>query len=184
MAGTLFLIAGPSGAGKDTLMGAVRDELTAAGTHVFPRRIITRPEGAGGEDHIAVPDREFDAHKARGELAFDWSAHGYRYGIGRDMFGDLAAGRHVVINLSRTIVGLAQAAYPRTRFILVDAAPEVLRSRLAARGRESASTIDARLDRHAKIGSSPEPDVVLCNTGALADAVAAFRAALVDGLPR
>ena len=184
MAGTLFLIAGPSGAGKDTLMGAVRGELAAAGTHVFPRRIITRPMAAGSEDHIAVGVPEFEALKARGELAFDWSAYGYRYGIGRDVFDDLAAGRHVVINVSRTIVGAVRAAYAQTRFILVDAPPEVLRSRLDARGRERADIVAARIDRATEVGSSPEPNVLVRNTGDLADAVAAFRVALMDDRPR
>ena len=45
--GRLIAVVAPSGAGKDTLLSgarAVRPDLT------FARRVITRPESAGGEE--------------------------------------------------------------------------------------------------------------------------------------
>lgn len=180
MTGILFLIAGPSGAGKDTLMGAVRGELTAAGTHVFPRRIITRPAASGGEDHVAVDDQGFDAMRAQGRLAFEWSAHGYRYGIERGIFEDLADGRHVVINVSRSIVLRAREARTRTVFILVDAPAAVLRNRLTSRGREASDAIEARLERARSAPPAVTPDHVIRNDGDMEAGAEALRAILVS----
>ena len=57
MAGRLFLVVGPSGAGKDTLLaGAV-----AADPRLhWARRVITRPETAGGEPFEGVTEAVFD----------------------------------------------------------------------------------------------------------------------------
>ena len=56
MPGTLFLVVGPSGAGKDTLMYGARAALAGKQDILFARRAITRPLYAGGEDHDAVTD--------------------------------------------------------------------------------------------------------------------------------
>lgn len=180
MAGTLFLIAGPSGAGKDTLLSAVRDDLGAGGTHIFPKRLITRAPAVGDEDHIALSDAEFDAVCDRGGLAFEWSAYGYRYGIDRAIFDDLAAGRHVVVNVSRTIVMTASKTYPITRFVLIDAPAETLRARLAVRGREGAAIIENRFKRAGSVSADRAPDHVVRNTGSVAEGARVLRDILVS----
>ena len=112
----------------------------------FVRREITRPEGAGGEEHCAVSPEEFAARRAAGGYALSWEAHGLGYGIPADIAGDLDAGRVVVANVSRAVLGEARGWFG-VRVLEITAPAEVLARRLAARGRESAADIAGRLAR-------------------------------------
>ncbi|WP_207791920.1 phosphonate metabolism protein/1,5-bisphosphokinase (PRPP-forming) PhnN [Siccirubricoccus phaeus] len=145
-------VVGPSGAGKDTLMAGARAALAGDPRFRFVRRCITRPAAAGGEDHEALTEAAFAARQAAGGFALSWRAHGLRYGIPADIAGDLAAGRVVVANLSRTVLEEAAARLP-LRVLEITAPVAVLAARLAARGRESVADIAARLAREAPLPS-------------------------------
>ncbi len=143
-------VVGPSGAGKDTLMSGARAALSGDPRFRFVRRCITRPAEAGGEEHEPLTPAEFAARRASGGFALCWEAHGLLYGIPREIEADLAAGRVVVANLSRQVLRDAAAHYPLR--VLEITAPLMLRARrLAARGRETAEDIAARLSREAGI---------------------------------
>ena len=64
-AGRLVVVVGPSGVGKDTLIGALAEHCPEI---VVARRVITRAAGAKGEDHDAVSEALFDARLALGAL--------------------------------------------------------------------------------------------------------------------
>jgi|SRR5271166_6572760 len=138
----LVLVVGPSGAGKDTLLDAARAALADDPRFRFVRRVITRPAEAGGELHEAVSDAEFAAR----DFALTWQAHGLRYGIPATIAADLAAGRVVVANVSRSVIAAAAGRFP-VRVIEITAPPEVLAARLATRGREGVADVAARLAR-------------------------------------
>lgn len=146
----LVAVVGPSGAGKDTLMGLARARLEGDARFRFVRRAITRPAGAGGEAHRALDVPAFEAERDAGGFALWWGAHGLFYGIPCDIEEDLAARRVVVANLSRGALARAATRY-RLRVLNVMAPPAVLAARLAARGRESAADIAARLAREATL---------------------------------
>lgn len=175
MRGVLHLVVGPSGAGKDTLIDAAR---AARPDLVVPRRAVTRGADAGGEAIEALGAAEFAARAAAGGFALHWQAHGLGYGIPAGIEADLAAGRDVLINVSRGVIAQARARFQPLRVLVVTAAPEVLAARLAARGREDAADIAQRLARAGQ--DMPEgPDVHLIdNGGALEAGIAAFLAAL------
>lgn len=137
----LFLVVGPSGAGKDTLLsGAV-----AADPRLhWARRVITRPEAAGGEPFQGVTEAEFAIRLARGDFALHWDAHGLRYGV---PFAELPEGRDVILNGSRAAIAQARAVFPALKLIHITAPVALLANRLAARGRESHEQIMARLSR-------------------------------------
>lgn len=153
----LMAVVGPSGAGKDTLMGLARAGVEGDARFRFVQRAITRPAEAGGEAHRAMDDAAFEAERMAGRYALDWRAHGLSYGIPRDIEDDLAARRVVVANLSRGVLAEAAARY-RLRVLVITAPPEVLAARLAARGRETADDIAARLAREMTL--APGLDVV------------------------
>lgn len=146
----LVAVVGPSGAGKDTLMGLARARLAGDARFVFAQRAITRPAGAGGEDHRALDDAGFAAERAAGGFALWWEAHSLSYGIPRAIEHDLAERRVVVANLSRGVLAAAASRY-RLRVLVITAPVAVLAARLAARGREDAADIAARLAREATL---------------------------------
>jgi phosphonate metabolism protein PhnN/1,5-bisphosphokinase (PRPP-forming) len=149
--GRLFVVVGPSGAGKDTLLaGAV-----AADPRLhWARRVITRPSSAGGEPFEGVDETEYAARLARGEFALHWQAHGLHYGVPSVELAPLAQGRDVMVNGSRAALAEAQAAFPALTVLHITAPLDVLADRLAARGRETRADIAARLARAAQ--SLPE----------------------------
>lgn len=172
MRGTLFLVVGPSGAGKDTLIAAARERLAHA--YAFPRRTITRPAIPGDEDHIVEDTATFEAHERAGAFALSWRAHGVAYGIPATIAGDLDAGRHVIANVSRATVPEARRRFQPCRVILVTASADVLRARLTARRREDASAIAERLERAPPV----EADTIIVNDGPLEEGVVALVNAL------
>ncbi len=165
-----------SGAGKDTLLAAARARLADADGIRFVRRCITRPAEAGGEDHEALTRDAFLARRRSDGFALWWEAHGLLYGIPRDIEADLAAGRVVVANLSRTVLAAAAARYPLL-VLEITAPAEVLAARLAARGREAAAMVAARLARQAPLPAGLRI-VRVVNDGSVADGAAVVLAAL------
>ncbi len=144
--GTLFLVVGPSGVGKDSLLDGLRNRLPST-EFVFARRVITRAADAGGEEHEACSEEDFVRREAAGEFLVSWQAHGLRYGLASELAGHLAAGRHVVANGSRGAAASLAERIERLVLVEIDAPSELIAARLAARGRESAEDIARRIAR-------------------------------------
>lgn len=176
--GILFVVVGPSGAGKDTLMDGARKALADSGRFGFARRLITRPADAGGEDHEAIDEQGFAALAAAGGLLASWNAHGLHYGLRASLRDELARGRHIVANGSRAVLETLAGAVPRLIIINVMASPEILAARLASRGRETAQDIAARLARKPPQWPSGIETLVVENNGAVEEGVEHFLAAI------
>ncbi len=172
----LVLVVGPSGAGKDTLINAAKSALVGDDRFVFPRRVVTRPAIASLEDHESLTPDEFARREAAGVYALSWEAHGLRYGLPASIKDDIAAGRVVVMNGSRAMIGTAREIFPEMAVIVVDTDPAVRAQRLAERGRETAAQIAQRLAREVPVAIPNAIHVV--NSGAVADGIAGFLAAL------
>jgi len=176
--GTLFLVVGPSGAGKDTLIAGARRALADDPRFVFPRRVITRARDADGEDHEPVDHEEFDRRVQQDAFALAWEAHGLRYGVPRTIADDLAEMRHVIANVSRAVIAAARPRYQPLTIIEVWAPAPVLAERLALRGRESAADIVLRLERSAAIAVEGADVRRVENAGSVEDGVRLFLHAL------
>lgn len=174
MTGPLIYIMGPSGAGKDSVLGRARAMLSIDLPVVFAHRYITRPAEAGGENHVALSEAEFALRRAHGLFAFHWQAHGNDYGIGLEIHAWRRAGLTVVVSGSREhfrkLTGVDKDTVP----VLITAPAERLQERLLKRGREDAAAAADRLRR----GLADDLDVpgamTIVNDGALDEAAVAF----------
>ncbi|WP_299964019.1 phosphonate metabolism protein/1,5-bisphosphokinase (PRPP-forming) PhnN [uncultured Roseobacter sp.] len=138
----LIAVVGPSGVGKDSVMAGICAALP--GMHLV-RRVITRAPGLAGEAYDAVTPQQFDAMRDAGDFSLHWRAHGLRYGIPTQETRALDHGTACLVNLSRSVLSEANAAFPGLKVLNITATPETLASRLAARGRENDAEIAERL---------------------------------------
>lgn len=176
--GTLVLVVGASGVGKDTLIDAARAYFARRPGICFPLRVITRADQTG-EGHIYMDEPQFAALKAAGGFLLDWRAHGLSYGIPAEVRDELAAGAVVVVNASREAIGDARARWPRVKVVHVTTDPESLRARLSGRGRESAEEIEQRVARAQQITVGEDDDTnIIDNSGPLDESVQMFDALL------
>lgn len=145
----------------------------------FPRRLITRPADAGGEDHEEVDEQGLADLDAAGELALYWCAHGLGYGIRKASLRDLGAGCAVVINVSRGVVDQTRAAFPRVHIFNITASKAALRARLQQRGREDARTIEVRIARALSYRVAGNDVTEIANDADLSTGIERFVAALL-----
>ena len=165
--GRLILVVGPSGGGKDTLLGLARAACAEDRSVVFPRRVVTR-QASAFEDNEQVSFEMFRQARAGGEFAVHWEAHGHGYGLTRAIDDELRAARTVVANVSRTVIDAVRHAYADVTVVSITAPSEILERRLAARARDSDGQIGQRLDR---VVNDPAtvPDLTIVNVGRAED---------------
>lgn len=157
--GRLVLVVGPSGAGKDTLLGLAQAACADDSGIVFARRVVTR-EASAAEDNEQMRLEAFRVARAQGAFAVHWEAHGHAYGLPRGIDDDIRAGRTVVANISRTVIPALRQAYANVVVVSVTAPVEVLAERLAMRSRGSDGSIAQRL---ARTVVDTEPDATIVN---------------------
>lgn len=172
--GCVFLVVGASGAGKDSLIAGAKRQLGADSSFLFPQRHITRAADAGGEDHIALDESAFQALRQEGAFALSWGAHGLYYGISSEIEKEIARGQNVVINVSRTVIGMAEDRFPKVVTIHVTVAPDILAERLRQRGREDEADVQRRLARAAAVQVTASRVETVDNSTTLGAAVGAF----------
>jgi ribose 1,5-bisphosphokinase len=166
--GRLYYVMGPSGVGKDSVLGWVRAHGVSHDV-LCAHRYITRPAGAGGENHVALSDAEFASRAHRGLFSLTWQAHGLHYGIGREVEHWLERGARVLVNGSRDAYPQACERFPALQPVLITASRETMARRLASRGRETSQDIAARLAR-SDAYQVPAGTLVIFNDGDLGEA--------------
>lgn len=174
--GFFIAVVGPSGAGKDSILARLETVLPPA-RFAFPRRIISRIAD-GSEASTFLAASAFPAARARGDFLIDWEAHGLCYAIPAGMRAELDEGRHVIANLSRSVLPVLRMKGIRVFVVHVTARAEVLEQRLRLRGREFDADQRARLARGEALDREVEADLRIENNGSLDSAVSALVAAL------
>ncbi len=172
----LIVVSGPSGAGKDSLLGRLKE-------NGYPFHFVvtatTRPKRADeieGQDYHFVSERDFREMIERGELLEHAVVYGEYKGVPKQQVHEaLASGHDVILRLdvqgAATIRRLAPEAV--LIFLTTDTEPE-LRERLRTRHTETAGDLKARFDAaREELERVDEFDYVVINrSGSLDRAVA------------
>ena len=145
--GNLFVVAAPSGAGKSSLVKALR-ELDA---HVSPSVSHTtrapRGQEKHGREYFFASEQEFDAMVAN-HAFLEWAnVHGKRYGTSKRALADrLAGGADVLLEIDYQGALQVKKAFPEAVLIFIlPPSWEELRARLENRGEDSPEVIELRL---------------------------------------
>jgi ribose 1,5-bisphosphokinase len=173
MSQRLIYIIGPSGAGKDSVLHALRQTWPGAANAHWARRTITRPAQPDGEQHEAVDIASFDQLRAQEAFGLHWEANTLHYGVRATELAPLNHGRCVFVNGSRGHLPHLLTSWPEATVVHISASPEVLSQRLAARARETPQDIAARLRREVPV-ALPANHIAIRNDGPLQEAANAL----------
>ena len=146
--GLLFVVSGPSGAGKDTLVEALRENRSALRYSVSATTRPPRAEERDQEHYFFVSDAEFERMRLAGQL-LEWREYnGNLYGTPRDyVVRSLTEGYDVILKPEVNGALAVKAAYPDAVLIfLVPDRFSHLRERLLARRTETNEEIATRLE--------------------------------------
>ncbi len=146
--GLLFVVSGPSGAGKDTLVDALRERMPRMRYSVSATTRPPRPGETEGEHYFFVTHAAFEERQAAGGF-LEWREYNENlYGTPRDfMESTLAQGYDVIMKPEVNGALAVKAAYPDAVLIfLVPDRFSHLRERLLARRTETNEEIARRLE--------------------------------------
>ena len=146
--GLLFVVSGPSGAGKDTLVEGLRANRPSLRYSVSATTREARPEERDGEHYFFVSGSDFEGLRRDGGL-LEWREYnGNFYGTPRDYVErTLTEGYDVIMKPEVNGALAVKAAYPDAVLIfLVPDRFSNLRERLLARRTETNEEIARRLE--------------------------------------
>jgi guanylate kinase len=172
----VFVITGPSGVGKGTLIRTLRERIPDLDLSVSATTRRARPGEHDGVDYHFLDDDEFEARVQAGQFVEHARYSGRRYGTLRsDLDKRLAAGRPVVLEIE--VQGARQVRETMPEAVQVFIAPpseDALRARLIGRGTDDAEQVEARLaTAREELGAQGEFAHVVVNDR-LEDAVTAL----------
>jgi len=146
--GHLFIISGPSGAGKGTLVKELVKRVPETWVSVSATTRTPRPGERDGVDYYFLTPAEFDARVRAGEFLEHAEVHGNRYGTLRSAVERrLAHGMDVILEIDPQGAFQVRKQMGRSRLIFVKApSAEDLEKRIRNRGAESDEQIKTRLE--------------------------------------
>lgn len=148
MRGHLFIVTGPSGAGKDSVINAVKDKGFALGQVVTTSTRIMRPDESEGEPYYFVTKDQFQAKVAAQEM-IEWAeVYGNFYGCTRqEVENKLAQHAVVIVKVDPQGARAYKALLPEAVTIFImPPSYEYLEKRLINRETDTPAVIRQRLE--------------------------------------
>jgi guanylate kinase len=170
--GLLFVVSGPSGAGKDTLVDALRQRLPRLRYSVSATTREPRPGEVEGEHYFFLSREEFERRNDAGGF-LEWREYnGNLYGTPRDFVErTLTEGYDLVMKPEVNGALAIKRAFPAA--VLIFLAPDRfsnLRARLLARRTETTEEIARRLEiAHEEFKFVREFDYIVINAESRSD---------------
>ncbi len=146
-AGSLFVVAAPSGAGKTSLVAAMLRERPGVELSVSATTRPPRPGEREGVDYFFIGAAEFERRREAGEF-LEWAlVHGNCYGTSRAWIESrMAAGADIVLEIDWQGAAQVKRLFPDAIGVFI-APPSIeeLRARLQRRGQDAADVIERRV---------------------------------------
>ena len=181
MAGQLFIVSAPSGAGKSSLVKVLLEKDPAIRLSISYTTRAPRPGEVDGVHYHFVSREDFQARLERGEFLESAEVYGNYYGTSQPWIeAEMAAGRDILLEIDWQGAAQVRRLMPRAKsiFILPPSIAE-LRRRLEGRGTDSAEVVARRMAAAAEdVSHALEFDYLVVNEdfdAALADLLAIAR---------
>ena len=169
--GTLFLIVGNSGSGKDSIITGVIKGFPSNLIQIYaPKRYITRPPSEF-ERNISITIKDFKELEEKGKFALKWHIYELDYGVPIDIEKWLKKGHPVIVNVSRTVIEMARKKYKNTKVVFIEVPFEITLQRIRDRKRENEELLKKRIERAKQNQKLQIADFIVDNSGELNDAV-------------
>ncbi len=143
----MFVITGPSGVGKGTLIRGLLEQVPELEMSVSATTRPPRPGERDGLDYHFLSPEEFERRVGAGEFLEHATYSGNRYGTLRsEVERRIAEGRPVVLEIE--VQGARQVREAMPEAVQVFIAPptlDALRARLVGRGTDTSGQVDARM---------------------------------------
>ncbi|MBL8503223.1 MAG: guanylate kinase [Rhodocyclaceae bacterium] len=146
MAGNLFIVAAPSGAGKTTLVKLLLERDGDIGLSVSYTTRAPRPGEVDGREYHFIDVPAFQAMRGRGDFIESAEVHGNFYGTSRPWIVEqMAAGRDILLEIDWQGAQQVRRLFPACVGIFVlPPSVEELERRLRGRGQDSEAIIARR----------------------------------------
>jgi guanylate kinase len=143
----VFVITGPSGVGKGTLIRLLRERIPELALSVSATTRAPRPGERDGVDYHFLSDDEFASKVHDGEFV-EWAEYsGRRYGTLRsELRRHVDAGRPVVLEIEVQGARQVREAMPEAIQIFIEPPDfDALKDRLVGRGTDQSAEVERRL---------------------------------------